>query len=106
MPYPDAHCVISSDENSTCEVVAAVTGTEQERNTGDSESDTLRDLQRRDQELAPVIHYLEAGILPEDSQLSRRIALTSSQHTVQDGMLYRVEDDPILRVIPPEGSRE
>ena len=78
----------SSDENSTGEVVAAVTGTEQERNTEDSESDTLRDLQRRDQELAPIIHYLDAGILPEDSQLSRRIALTSSQYTVQDGVLY------------------
>ena len=60
----------------------------------ESEPD-LPELQRRDPELAPLITYLETGVLP-----------ARSQYMVQDGILYRVESDSTLRVIPPTGSRK
>lgn len=41
-------------------------------------------LQRRDPELASVLTYLEAGVLPEDKKAARRLALTDSQYVVQD----------------------
>ena len=94
----------SADPESTCELVAALTagdGTERD-NIGDGD---LKDRQRADEGLAPVIDFLERGLLPKDEWLSRRIALASSQYTIQDQVLYRVEADGTLRMIPPESSR-
>ena len=61
--------------------------------------------QRNDPELAPVIVYLETGILPADDKLAKTLALTQSQYVMQDGILYHVESDPSLRVIPPTETR-
>ena len=49
---------------------------------------------------------LEADVLPDDQRKARRLALTKSQYTLQDAILYHVEPDGTLRVIPPEESRE
>ena len=88
----------SSDDNQTCELVAAV--------QAEAREGELQDLQRADQQLAPIIDHLENGVLPEDSKLARRIALTSSQYVMQDGALHRVEVDSTLRVILPANLRE
>ena len=57
-------------------------------------------------ELALIIRYLEDRVLPGGDRLSKRIALSSSLYTMLDGMLYRVESDAILRVIPPKCARK
>ena len=62
--------------------------------------------QRQDQNLAAIIHYLETGILPSDERLARSIALSASQYVLEDDVLYRVEQDSTLRVIPPTDQRE
>lgn len=66
----------------------------------------LKDLQRKDPHLVEIIDMLEAGQLPSDERRAKQLALTQSQYTLKDDVLYRVEMDGTLRVIPPEGSRE
>ena len=84
--------------------VLATTGSGGEE---DSENEsTLASLQRGDAELAPMIEYLETGVLPPGDQDARRIALSSGQYTLEDDILYHVEDDGTLRVVPPVDRRE
>ena len=73
------------------------------------ETTDQRDLptsQRRDEELAVLIKYLETGILPQDEGLARTLVLSSSQYALEDDVLYKVEQDSTLRVIPPRDQRE
>ena len=65
-----------------------------------STDDVLSALQRLVVKLAPIINYLETGGLPGEEKTAKRIALTSVQYTHQDNILYRVEDDGTLKVIP------
>ena len=53
--------------------------------------------------LAAVVDFI---ILPAEERVARRLALTESQYLVQDDVLYHVEEDGTLRVIPPTDSRE
>ena len=66
----------------------------------------LATLQRQDTELFEVIDYLENGTLPADHKRARELALCKSQYAVLDGVLYHVENDKTLRVIPPQSRRE
>ena len=73
----------------------------------DSENEsTLASLQRGNTELAPMIEYLETGVLLQDDQDARRIVLSSGQYTLEDDILYHVEEDGTLRVVPPVHQRE
>ena len=90
-PLADQGCP-SAEE--TQEVIAAV------------EPEDLSALQRQDKELAAIICYLETGVLPEDEKLAKALALIQSQYMVQDQILYHVEPNSTIRVIPPEGKRE
>ena len=74
-------------------------------NITSSEKD-LAALQRKDGELGKIITYLETGVLPEEEQLARHIILSQSQFVIEDCVLYRVESDCTLRVIPPSSMRE
>ena len=62
----------------------------------------LAALQRGDSELAAVVTYLETGVLPAEEKFAKRLALTQSQYVIEDGILYHVEADSTLRVIPRE----
>ena len=97
-PLPD-----STDGTPTEELVAALTTV-----GGDSsvEESTLATLQKEDIELAPMMDYLKTGTLPQNDKEARWIVLSSGQYTLEDGILYRVEDDWTLRVVPPVGQRE
>ena len=53
-----------------------------------------------------IVTYLEAGVLPEDDRIAKRIVLTQSQYVIDDGVLYRIASDSTLRVIPPSPMRE
>ena len=94
----------SADINLTGELIAAVTASDKEDGSG-ADGTELAALQRADKELAPILEYLDTGILPVEVKLARKIALTGSQYMVQGEVLYRVEDDGTLRVIAPELSR-
>ena len=69
------------------------------------ESD-LPTLQQQDTELEPLIKFLETGILPADNRIARVVATTASQYTMEEGILYRVEPDGTLRLIPPQDCRD
>jgi len=49
---------------------------------------------------------LESGVLPKDDRRDREIALTHSQYTIIDDVLYHVETDKTLRVIPDVGDQK
>ncbi len=70
---------------------------------GDS---TLPELQRKDPTLAEIITYLETGHLPPDERRARELVLSRSQYEVLDAILYHIEQDKTLRVIPPTSKRE
>ena len=85
------------------EVVAATNPSWKTEKGGET---TLSTLQRADPQLATIVDYLEKGVLPDDTRKARELALTVSQYTIVDGVLYRVETDKTLRVIPPSSQRE
>ena len=66
----------------------------------------LPELQRADPELSKAFQYLETGILPEDQNAAKKLALTESQYLIKDAALYHVENNGNLRVIPPAYHRE
>ena len=66
----------------------------------------LGELQRRDPDLQQIIHYLERGELPLCENEVHKLVLGKSQYTFLDGVLYHIQPDHTLRVIPPTGERE
>ena len=84
-------------------VLAAVWVGEKPAKDGD---DCLEKRQRRDPNLALVIDYLESGTLPEETKKACELVLTQSQYEIVDGVLYHVEPDKTLRMIPPTSDRK
>jgi len=82
-------------EETYCETVAVI-----------EPASELPALQREDEELKRIIDFLESGILPSEEKQAKVIALTQSQYTLVDNVLYYVQQDGSLRVIPPAGTRE
>ena len=80
--------------------------TESNSDSRDSEETSLASLQRSDAELKPLVEYLETGTLPEGDKEARKMALSSTQYTFEDDILYHVEDDGTLRLVPPQCMRE
>ena len=58
--------------------------------------------QQTDTQLWSIIQFLADGELPSDERHARQILLGQSAFTLLDGILYHIEDDKTLRVIPPE----
>ena len=50
--------------------------------------------------------YLENKILPQDEGRARELVLGSSSYQLLYGILYHVEPDKSLRLIPPHHDRE
>ena len=92
-PHPQT---VNDDADPTDGVVAAL--------AGEVDGD-LATLQRQDEELGPMVTYLETGVLPDDAGLARRLALTQSQFVIEDDVLYWVAGDSTLRVVPPACMR-
>ena len=59
-----------------------------------------------DVELKEILDYLEEGLLPEDDKQARALTLSKSEYTCIDGILYHVERDKSLRLIPPSNARK
>ena len=68
-------------------------------------SGTLEERQRADTQLNAIISYLETGKLPAGEKEARELVLWQSQFTMKDGVLYRVQPDKTLRIVPPTVDR-
>ena len=96
--------------DSLCEV----TPTSAAFSTPGFQSDDLLELQRADDQIAPMIQYLEEGILPSDDKTARTILLTQDQyHISDDGLLYHIwkptgrgADKLRLQLVVPPSLRE
>lgn len=67
---------------------------------------TLAERQRSDPTLVPIIQYMENGILPENEKEAKAILLGQSSYALIDDVLYHVEADKTLRIIPPVSGRK
>ena len=68
--------------------------------------DELAALQRDDKELKEIIDFLESDILPSEEKKAKLLSFTQSQYTLMDSILYHIQQDGSLRVIPPGNLRE
>lgn len=50
--------------------------------------------------------YMEQGILPSDKIVAKELVLTRDQYELVVEVLYHLEKDKTLRVIPPQSTRE
>ena len=73
---------------------------------GEDPNKELVGAQRKDPELLRVIQYLEDGTLPTEDKFAREIVLCKSQYVLIDKVLYHVEKDKTLRLIPPQINRK
>ena len=71
----------------------------------DPDRASLAQQQRSDSQLLEIVQYITEGVLPTNEGSARKILLSQSSYTVLDGVLYHVEEDKTLRVIPPTNNR-
>ena len=84
--------------------VAAVAPELQEETQNGGRS--IEDRQREDPELKLIIDFQEEGMLPSDDKKARELLLSRAQYHMEEGVLYYVETDKTLRLIPPAGDRK
>ena len=68
--------------------------------------DSLENHQREDPKLLPIITYLSEGKLPLDDQEAKFLLLNEDKYTLVDGVLFHIESDKSLRIIPPTADRK
>ena len=74
--------------------------------TTDSSLNTLAECQDNDPELKLLKDYMLTGQLPEDERKARELVLSKTQFEIKDGVLYHLERDKTLRIVPPSDSRK
>ena len=89
------------DSPQTDAVIAALEAPQTRTEDGEGQGDSLRKRQREDSYLREIMSYLETGNLPTEEKRAHRLVLGSSQFTMRDGVLYRIEPDKTLRIVPP-----
>ena len=62
--------------------------------------------QKVDPELGPMVEYLKQGVLPLDETEARKITLNRNNYDLVDDVLFHVEPDKTLRIVPPVTERE
>ena len=98
-------CPLAPEENECEEKVVAAVGTNHPQSSAKGGDRPLETLQREDPMLIPYFTYLEDGILPENEAAAQELVLSRRQFEVMDGILYHVEKDKTLRVVPPKSSQ-
>ena len=93
-------------EDKVTSVVLLVNSEDGKEDAATSSSEHLAEHQDIDPELKQWKDYFLRGKLPEDEKKAREHVLGKSQFEVKDGVLYHVEKDKTLRVIPPSSSRK
>ena len=71
----------------------------------ESEEQRIGSRQREDPYLKEIIDYQEGDILPSDDKKARELLMSRSQYHLMEGVLYYVETDKTLHLIPPESDR-
>ena len=101
--YPVSLLASDCFSTQTAAVVANVDASDSPAKSG--EENTLAERQQDDPSLAVILAYLQKRELPEKEEVARELVLGESRYTVIDGVLYRVEQDKTLRIIPPTAER-
>ena len=99
--FPLSVAVESSPHN----VMAAVAGAGAPAKNGEP-SCTLTERQKTDPELQMLRAYLKDQTLPHNEAQACCVVLTHGQYALMNDILYHVEPDKTLRVIPPATDRE
>ena len=68
--------------------------------------DSLGTYQDSDMGLRVIKEYLKDGKLPSEDRVARELVLSREQYKLIDDVLYHVEPDKPLRVIPPVNHRK
>ena len=105
-----SRCPISllPDECSKTQVlplIAAVGILSMPPQSGENTEDSLSGRQRQDSQIVEIMKYIETGQLPQEDKQVRELLLSQSQFTVLEGVLYRVNVDKTLRIVPPTIDR-
>jgi hypothetical protein len=64
-------------------------------------SKSLESHQRGDPTLLPIITNLSEGRLPSGDKYAKALLLSEDKYTLLDGVLFHIEPDKKLRVVPP-----
>ena len=67
---------------------------------------SIEDRKREDPELKLIIDYQKEGVLPCVDKKARELLLSRAQYHMEGGVLYYVEADKLLCLIPPTGYRK
>ena len=84
-------------------VVAAVSGNVVPAKDGEL---SLAIRQKVEPELGPMVEYLKQGVLPLDEMEACKITLNRNNYDLVDDVLFHVEPDKTLRIVPPVAERE
>ena len=104
--YPVSLLRSDCDQTQTCKLIAALEANPPAKGGGGSTQEPLGKRQFTDPDLREMMVYLDTGKLPDDNQRAREIVLGKPQYTLRDGVLYRIELDKSLRIIPPRADRK
>ena len=83
-----------------------VATTRTSQSTSQNGGDTLPERQRSDPTLKSIIDFLDTRTLPDEEKKARELVLVEDMYQLTDNVLYRVEKDKTLRLIPPTEDRE
>ena len=110
------YCPIASSTPSPGVVIAAMRSARPSAKGGDTnptepvdtereDSQSLEDRQRADPDLAPIMDYIQRGVLP-DGERACELALTQNQYELLEGALYHVEPDKTRVILPREDRKK
>ena len=102
-PLVDNIVSTGKNEPQTEAVVAATLTLQDSSKSGETH---LEIRQRQDPELKQIIDYCQDGVLPQDDRKARELTFSKSQFEVVDRVLYHVEKDKSLRIVPPAADRQ
>ena len=57
-----------------------------------SDSEGIMRNWKQDEELGPVVTFLEQGLLPPEENMARQLTLEKCQYVVLNEVLYRIDD--------------
>ena len=97
--------LLASDCSNTQTAVVVAKLDSASSNVESGEERTLEERQKDDPSLAAILAYLQKRELPEEEKAARELVLGEPMYTVVDGVLYHVERDKTLRIIPPTADR-
>ena len=92
MPTKPQECVAAKDREAVINSLAS--------------DDSLGTYQDSDMGLRVIKEYLKDGKLPSEDRVARELVLSRAQYELIDDVLYHVESDKTLRVIPPVNHRK